>query len=101
MNFVGWFFNEWVRSSRIIRKHMLTGKAIARAFLGHFLVDAVLEKTLMHPFLMINKNWSNTEVEGNDKTQTDRNIQNVIYDQIEIDDDAICGVEYDESILEN
>ena len=28
-------------------KHMLTGKAIARALQGHFLVEAVLEETLM------------------------------------------------------
>ena len=41
-----WFFNEWVRSSRIIEtcygkntlKHMLTGKAIARALRGYSLL---------------------------------------------------------------
>ena len=63
---------------------MLTGKAIARTLHGHFLVEAVLEETLMHPFLMINKNSSNTKVEGNDKAQTDRNNQNVIYDQMKM-----------------
>ena len=52
-------------------RHMLTGKTIARALRGHFLVVAVLEETLMRPFLMINKKSSNTEVEGNDKAQTD------------------------------
>ena len=31
----------------------------------------------------------------------DRNNQNVIYDQIEIEEDAICGAQYNESILEN
>ena len=55
----------------------------------------------MRLFLMINRNPSNTEVEGNDKVQTDRNNQNVSYDQIEIDEDAICGEQRDESILEN
>ena len=82
-------------------KHMLTGKAIARAFRGHFLVEAVLEETFMRPFLMMNRNSSNTEVEGNDKVQTDRNNQNVIHDQTEIDEDAICGEQYDESVLKN
>ena len=62
-------------------KHMLNGKAIARALRGYFLVEAVLEETFMRPFLMINTNSSNTEVEGNNKVQTDRNNQNVIYDQ--------------------
>ena len=33
--------------------------------------------------------------------KTCRNNQNVIYDQIEIDEDAICGEQYHESILEN
>ena len=66
-------------------KHMLIGKGIARV---------LLEETLMPPFLIINKNSSNTEVEGNDKAQTDRNNQNVIYDHI-------CGEQYDEPILEN
>ena len=80
---------------------MWTGKAIARALHGHFLVEAVLEETFMRLFLMINRNPSNTEVEGNDKVQTDRNNQNVLYDQIEIDEDAICGEQRDESILEN
>ena len=46
----------------------------------------------MHPFLMINQNSSNTEVEGN---------KNIIYDQIEIDEDPICGEQYNEFILEN
>ena len=76
-------------------KHMLTGKAIARALRGHVLVEAVLVETLMRPFLMINKNSSDTEVEGNGKAQTDRN------DQTEIDKDEICGEQYDESISEN
>ena len=40
---------------------------------------------------MINKNSSNTEVEGINKDQTDRNNQNVINDQIEIDREAIYG----------
>ena len=80
---------------------MWTGKAISRALHGHFLVEAVLEETFMRLFLMINRNPSNTEVEGNDKVQTDRNNQNVLYDQIEIDEDAICGEQCDESILEN
>ena len=72
-------------------KHMLIGIAIARALRGHFIVEAVLEETFMRPFLMINTNLSNTEVEGNDKFQTDRNNLNVIYDKIEIDEDAVCG----------
>ena len=55
----------------------------------------------MHPFLMINTNSSNTEVEGNNKVQTDRNNQNVIYDQTEIDEDAICGEQHDELVFEN
>ena len=50
---------------------------------------------------MINKNSSNAEVEGNNKAQTDRNNQNVIYGQTQIDEDAICGEQYDGSILEN
>ena len=50
-----------------IYRYILTGKAIARALRGHFLVEAVLEETLMRPFLMISKNSSNTEVEGNNK----------------------------------
>ena len=66
---------------------MLTGRAIARAILGHFLVEAVLEETFMRPFLMINTNSRNTETEGNDKVQADSNNQNVIYDQTEIDED--------------
>ena len=37
----------------------------------------------------------------NGKVQMDRNNQNVIYDQIEIEEDAICGAQYNESILEN
>ena len=82
-------------------KHMLTGKVTARAIRGHFLVEVVLEETLIRPFLMINKNSSNTEVEGDDKAQNDRNNQNVIHDQVEIDEDAICGEQYDESILKN
>ena len=80
---------------------MLTGKVIARALLGHFLVEAVLEETFMRPCLMINTNSRNTETEGNDKVQADRNNQNVIYDQIEIDEDAICREQCGESILEN
>ena len=40
---------------------------------------------------MINKNSSNTEAEGINKDQTDRNNQNVINDQIEIDREAIYG----------
>ena len=32
-------------------------------------------------------NSRNTETEGNDKVQADRNNQNVIYDQTEIDED--------------
>ena len=43
----------------------------------------------------------NTEVEGNNKVQTDRNNQNVIYDQTEVDEDAICGEQYDELVFEN
>ena len=82
-------------------KHMLIGIAIARALRGHFLVEAVLEETFKRPFVMRNTNSSNTEVEGNDKFQTDRNNLNVIYNQIEIDEDAVCGEQYDESILEN
>ena len=61
----------------------------------------VLEETFMRPFLVINTNSSNTEVEGNNKVQTDRNNQNVIYDQTEIDEDAICGEQYDELVFEN
>ena len=61
----------------------------------------VLEETFMRPFLVINTNSSNTEVEGNNKVQTDRNNQNVIYDQTEIVEDAICGEQYDELFLEN
>ena len=80
---------------------MLTGKVTARAIRGHFLVEVVLEETLIRPFLMINKNSSNTEVEGDDKAQNDRNNQNVIHDQVEIDEDAICGEQYVESILKN
>ena len=80
---------------------MLTGKTIARALRGHFLVQVVLDETLMRLFLNINKSSSNTEVEGSQKTQTDRNNQTVRYDQIEIVEDAICGEQYDESILEN
>ena len=80
---------------------MLTEKAIAIALCGQFLVETVLEETLMRPFLMINKNSSNIEVEDNDKAQTDRNNQNATYDQIEIDEDAICGEQYSKSILEN
>ena len=72
-------------------KHMSTGKTIARVLRGHFLVKPVLQETLMPPFLLINKNSTNTEVESNDKAPTDRNNQNVIYDQIETDEDAICG----------
>ena len=72
-------------------KHMLIGIAIARALRGHFLVEAVLQETSLRPFVMINTNSRNTEVEGNDKFQTDRNNLNVIYDQIEIDEDAVCG----------
>ena len=82
-------------------KLMLTGKAIATALRGRFLVEAVLEETFMRPFLMINTNSSNAEVEGNNKVQTDRNNQNVIYDQTEIVEDAICGEQYDELFLEN
>ena len=37
------------------------------------------------------QNSSNTEVEGINKDQTDRNNQNVINDQIEIDREAIYG----------
>ena len=37
-------------------KHMPTEKAITSALHEHFLVEAVLEETLMCPFLMINKN---------------------------------------------
>ena len=55
----------------------------------------------MRAFLMINKNSSNTEFEGNGKVQTDRNNQNIIYGQIEIDEDAIFGEQYDESVLED
>ena len=43
---------------------MLTGKTIARALRGHFLVQVVLDETSMRLFLNINKSSSNTEVEG-------------------------------------
>ena len=46
---------------------MLTGKAIARTLWRDFLVELVLEETLIQPFIMINKNSSNTEAEGNNK----------------------------------
>ena len=82
-------------------KHLLTGKVIVRALRGQLLVEAVLEETLMRQFLMRNKNLSNTEVEGNSKSQTNRNNENIIYDQIEREEDAICGEQYDESTLEN
>ena len=103
------FFNEGVRSSRIIRnllwqkhrKAYVNGKAIAIALRGYFLVEAVLEETFMRPFLMINTNASNTEVEGNAKVQTDRSNQTVTYNKIEIDEDAICGEQYDKFILGN
>ena len=80
---------------------MLTEKVIAIALCGQFLVETVLEETLMRPFLMISKNSSNTEVEDKGKAQTDRNNQNATYDQIEIDEDAIFGEQYSKSILEN
>ena len=80
---------------------MLTEKVIAIALCGQFLVETVLEETLMRPFLMISKNSSNTEVEDNGKAQTDRNNQNATYDQIEIDEDAIFGEQYSKPILEN
>ena len=52
--------------------HLLKGKVIARTLCGQLLVEIVLKETLMRQFLMINKNLSNTEVEGNSKAQTDR-----------------------------
>ena len=82
-------------------KHLLIGKVIVRALRGQLLVEAVLEETLMRQFLMRNKNLSNTEVEGNSKSQTNRNNENIIYDQIEREEDAICGEQYDKSTLEN
>ena len=82
-------------------KHMLNGKAIARALRGYFLVEAVLEETFMRPFLMINTNSSNTEADGNAKVQTDRSKQTVTYNKIEIDEDAICREQYDKFILGN
>ena len=43
---------------------------------------------------MINKNSNNSELKGKDKAQTDGNNQNVIYDQTEISEAAICGEKY-------
>ena len=43
---------------------------------------------------MINKNSNNSELEGKGKPQTDGNNQNVIYDQTEIFEAAICGEQY-------